>query len=78
MCLFSSQVLVPTNISVPLNSATISVEYNQMLHLYFGEYVRGLHIFRKNYEDDVLLFWKIIIGQTEYSSLSGKTHICDI
>ena len=37
---------------------------------------RGIVDFDKQaYEDDVLLFLKIRIGQTEESSLSGKTHI---
>ena len=39
LCVFPSQMLVLKKVFVPLNSTSVSVEYNQILHSYFGEQV---------------------------------------
>ena len=44
LCVFTSQVLVLETVFVPLKSASVSVEYNQILQSYFGEQVGVLYI----------------------------------
>ena len=76
MCVFPSQVLVLTNNFVPLNSASVSVEYNQILQYFLGnreEDYRFLELPIQIWCDVVL---EKLIEQTEESSLSGQTHIC--
>ena len=48
MCVFPSQVLVPTILFVPLNFASVSVKYNQILNSSFRKQGRGFHIFINN------------------------------
>ena len=63
--------------NVTLNSAFVSVEYNQRLQLYFGEQVRVLKILINNPTKMMCsCSLKTKLGKTEESYLGGKTHIC--
>ena len=65
MCVFPSQVLVLTNIFVPLNYASIIIEYNQRMQSYFGGQTWGLHILINNTAKMMCYCYEtIIIGHT--------------
>ena len=74
VCLFPRQVLVLTKKSIKLCFCQRGIQPN--ITLIFWGTGRGIVDFDKQaYKDDAILFWKIRLGQTEESSLSGKTHI---
>ena len=63
--------------NVTLNSAFVSVEYNQILQLYFGEQVGVLKILINNPTNMMCsCSKKTRLGKTEESSSGGKTQIC--
>ena len=65
MSVFPSQVLVLTNIFVPLNYASIIIEYNQRMQSYFGGQTWGLHILINNTAKMMCYCYEtIIIGHT--------------
>ena len=77
LCVFLIHGLVLGGENVTLNSAFVSVEYNQRLQLYFGEQGAVLQILINNPTNMMCSFSsKIRLGKTEESSLGGKTHIC--
>ena len=79
MCVFPIQFMVPTNLSVLLNSASIIVKYNQILYSYFGDQGSRLQIFINKHTKIMCSFYQNVrIVQIEESSLSGKTHTCTI
>ena len=47
LCAFTSLVLVLKNVFVPLNSASVRMEYNQLLQSSFGVKGRGVADFHK-------------------------------
>ena len=62
---------------VTLNSAFISVEYNQILQLYFREQGGLLQILIINPTKIMCsCSLKTSLGKTEESSFGGKIHIC--
>ena len=76
VCVFPSQVLVLKIVFVILNSASISMEYNQIMQSYLGEHGGLLHILiDKPTKMMCSCSGKIRSGKIEESSLSGKTHI---
>ena len=78
MCVFPNQVMVMKK-NVPLNSAYVSIEYNQILQSYFREQGGVLHILI-NKPTKIMCSYslKIRLGQTDEPSLGGKRLICAI
>ena len=75
LCVLTIQVLVlKKNCSVKIFFCQIGIQPN--ITVIFWGTGRSITDFEKQaYEDGVLSFWEIRLGQTEESYLSGKTYI---